>query len=80
MLGVQRTAGSIRYSRGQIEILDRKALQRDACECYASVLDKNAYLLGARPFSEMTLSTPPTPRDAWRWRGGGPEPDTEKIE
>jgi CRP-like cAMP-binding protein len=62
MLGVQRTtvtgaarrlqaAGSVRYSRGLIEILDRRALQRGSCECYASVLDKHAQLLGVRPFS-----------------------------
>jgi CRP-like cAMP-binding protein len=62
MLGVQRTtvsnaarglltAGFIRYSRGQIEILDRNGLKARACECYASVLDKHAQLLGARPFN-----------------------------
>jgi CRP-like cAMP-binding protein len=62
MLGVQRTTvtgvarglqaeGSISYSRGLIEILDRAALQRGACECYASVLNKHAQLLGARPFN-----------------------------
>ena len=61
MLGVQRTTvtgaartlqavGAIRYSRGQIEILDRDRLKAGACECYASVLDKHAQLLGARPF------------------------------
>lgn len=44
MLGVQRTTitliaqdaakrGAIRYSRGQIEILDRDGLERAACEC-----------------------------------------------
>jgi hypothetical protein len=62
MLGVQRStvsgaaaalqaSGSIRYSRGQIEILDRDGLKANACECYASVLEKHAQLLGARPFS-----------------------------
>jgi CRP-like cAMP-binding protein len=46
MLGVQRTsvnlamsglqkAGFIRYMRGHVTILDRKALQDHACECYA---------------------------------------------
>jgi len=45
MLGVQRTgvvqaagnlqrAGLIRYSRGKVRILDRRGLQRRACECY----------------------------------------------
>jgi CRP-like cAMP-binding protein len=62
MLGVQRTtvtgvaralqaAGFIRYSRGQIEVLDRAGLKASACECYATVLDKHAQLLGRRPFN-----------------------------
>lgn len=57
MLGVQRTtvtgvaralqaAGYISYSRGVIEILDRKGLKAGACECYTAVLDKHAQLLG----------------------------------
>lgn len=47
MLGVTRTtvteiarelqvAGLIRYSRGRIEVLDRKRLEGMACECYAA--------------------------------------------
>jgi CRP-like cAMP-binding protein len=59
MLGVQRTtvtgaaralqaAGLIRYSRGQIDILNRRGLEAGACECYASVQEKHAQLLGAR--------------------------------
>lgn len=28
-------AGTIRYRRGRIEVLDRSALERQACECYA---------------------------------------------
>lgn len=46
LLGAQRTtvneaanqlkaAGAIRYARGVIRILDRRALERMACECYA---------------------------------------------
>jgi CRP-like cAMP-binding protein len=48
MLGVQRTSvtavarrlsakGIIKYARGKIEILDRAALEADACECYEAV-------------------------------------------
>lgn len=48
MLGVQRTSvtavarrlsskGIIKYARGKIEILDRRALEADACECYEAV-------------------------------------------
>jgi CRP-like cAMP-binding protein len=56
MLGVQRTTvtavasqlqskGLIRYQRGQIEILDRRGLERAACGCYAAVEDHYARLL-----------------------------------
>ena len=62
MLGVQRTtvtmsakrlqaAGLIRYSRGRIEILDRDGLLAGACECYCSVMEKHAMVLGNRPFN-----------------------------
>jgi CRP-like cAMP-binding protein len=48
MMGVRRTSvsgsanklqaeGLIRYRRGVITILDRKALEKNACECYAAV-------------------------------------------
>ncbi|THD63876.1 Crp/Fnr family transcriptional regulator [Phenylobacterium sp.] len=36
--GVLRSEGLIRYSRGQIEILDRDGLERRSCECYGAVL------------------------------------------
>ena len=64
MLGVQRTtvtgvaralqsAGFIRYSRGQIEVLNREGLKAGSCECYRSVLDKQTQLLGAHPFDAI---------------------------
>jgi CRP-like cAMP-binding protein len=50
MLGVRRTSvtevasniqnlGTIAYSRGVIHIVDRAALERQACECYRTLLD-----------------------------------------
>ena len=56
MIGVQRNAISIvahalqearviSYSRGQIEILDMKALQAAACECHDAIKAKLAQLL-----------------------------------
>lgn len=56
MLGVQRTtvsaaasrlrdAGLIRYSRGQLEILDRPGLEDCACECYEAQRRLHARLL-----------------------------------
>jgi CRP-like cAMP-binding protein len=35
--GHLQTAGLIRYARGNIRILDRKGLERNACECYQIV-------------------------------------------
>jgi CRP-like cAMP-binding protein len=57
MLGVQRNAVSIvahamreaniiRYSRGQLEIVDFDALSRVSCECYAAVTAYRDYLEG----------------------------------
>ena len=59
MLGVQRSAvtiaagnlhegGLIRYTRGEITILDRPGLERAACECYAAVIKDYAQIFGAR--------------------------------
>lgn len=57
MLGVRRVgvtvaagklqaAGFIQYSRGTIVVLDRKGLEDQVCECYQSVKDEFAQLLG----------------------------------
>jgi CRP-like cAMP-binding protein len=59
MLGVRREgvteaarrlqeAGIIRYARGHIDVLDRRALERRACECY-SVVQKEYERLDAMP-------------------------------
>jgi Crp-like helix-turn-helix domain len=37
--------GLIRYSRGHISVLDRRGLERRACECYAAVKQEYARLL-----------------------------------
>lgn len=58
MLGVRRAsvsavaaslqkAGLIRYSRGRIEIIDRKGLESAACECYRIVKAEFDRLLGS---------------------------------
>jgi CRP-like cAMP-binding protein len=59
MLGVQRTgvsaaagalkeAGLIRYSRGNVTILDRPSLERRSCECYSVSKKEFDRLLGVR--------------------------------
>jgi CRP-like cAMP-binding protein len=56
MLGVHRPtvtiaarmlqqAGLIRYSRGQIEVIDRPGLEAAACPCYRLIIDQYARLL-----------------------------------
>lgn len=39
----------IKYSRGNIEILDAEALKEAACECYATVNEFYATLVGKPP-------------------------------
>lgn len=57
MLGVHRPSvslaaqalqqrGLIRYSRGQMEVLDRAGLEKASCECYHSVRERYRNLLG----------------------------------
>lgn len=58
MLGVRRPSvttsqamlqrkGLIRYNRGRIQILDRAALEKVSCKCYAVVRDEFASLIGS---------------------------------
>jgi len=60
MLGTQRTTVSvaaadlkqrrvIRYTRGNIKILDRSALEEQACECYRTIHEIEEEIAGAPP-------------------------------
>jgi CRP-like cAMP-binding protein len=40
-----QAAGLIRYSRGVIEIANRRALEMASCECYADAVKKSAKIL-----------------------------------
>lgn len=67
MLGLRRTTvtllaqdlrerGVIRYSRGRIMLLDRKALEARACECYEATKGENLSLkTGGTLINESTL-------------------------
>lgn len=61
MMGVRRNAislvahalqraGVIHYSRGQIEILDLRALETTSCDCYSAVKAHHLRLVGAGPW------------------------------
>ncbi len=65
MLGVRRTtitlvarmlqtADMIRWSRGKVEILDRQALERASCECYAASRERMDRLLAGDGDSPVT--------------------------
>lgn len=67
MLGVRResvtqvarhlqASGLIRYGRGHIEVLDRSAIERRACECHAVVKAEYDRLLRPVPASPLTDS------------------------
>jgi CRP-like cAMP-binding protein len=44
--GILQRAGLIRYSKGLIGVLDRKALEAASCECYGAVRKRFSALLG----------------------------------
>ncbi len=44
--GLLRRRKLIRYSRGQITILDRRGLQATACTCYASAKETYTRIMG----------------------------------
>jgi CRP-like cAMP-binding protein len=49
--GNLQRAGIIRYSRGNIEILDRAALQANSCECYGILRDELQQFLLEKPYA-----------------------------
>jgi hypothetical protein len=44
--GILQRASMIRYTKGNITVLDRDALEATACDCYRTVQDRFKYLLG----------------------------------
>lgn len=44
--GILQRAGMIRYSNGNITVLNREALEATACDCYQAVRNRFKYLLG----------------------------------
>ncbi len=44
--GILQRAGIIRYTKGNMTILDRAALEATVCDCYRMVQDRFDYLLG----------------------------------
>ena len=53
--GNLQRAGLIRYSRGHIDVLDRRGLERSVCECYACV---------KREFDRLLCDVPRVPQGA----------------
>ena len=45
-VGILERAGLIAHRRGRIQIVDRSGLESAACECYASIRDRQEELLG----------------------------------
>lgn len=48
--GALQKAGAIRYTRGKVTVLDRDALERSACECYAIMTRRAEELLDVNAF------------------------------
>jgi CRP-like cAMP-binding protein len=47
-IGMLKQAGLVDYSRGRLVVLDRKALEESACECYGTVRQRTERLLDAK--------------------------------
>lgn len=57
---ILQSAGLIRYSRGNITVMDREGLEEFACECYGVVKAEYDRLLGAvvgRNLPSLTTTT-----------------------
>jgi hypothetical protein len=48
--GRLQQAGIVTYSRGKIQVLDRKALEQRSCECYQAVLREYDRLISMLPW------------------------------
>jgi CRP-like cAMP-binding protein len=59
MAGRLQEFGAIRYSRGQLSVIDRQALEQSSCECYEVVkkrtIRQKELQIGSRPRSELIL-------------------------
>ena len=78
LLGVQRSAvtiaagslqerGFIRYTRGEITIVDRKGLEKASCECYAAMIEHQAKMFGD---ARARAAAPAPPQLPARFRAG----------
>jgi CRP-like cAMP-binding protein len=48
--------GAIKHGRGHVVIMDRRRLEKLACECYAAVIDEYKRALGFGPYLSRSMS------------------------